>query len=308
MEQNNGYPSECMGRYRFVFLGFLFPVFHYVIMLSVQAVATVFKTVLLSVDSMQTEAELQEELLLFLAKYSDVFSLISALLTILLSVAVYRIIALRFVKWQMPKPSMKTYFSLKKFDKKLIWKLLLLAFFFYHFVLGFLNVVGLLAPDLMESYNEAAQSVDTGKSAFSLIVSFLALVVAAPLTEELIYRNMAVANMRSRLPAVWAVLISSLIFGIFHGNFVWMLYAGGIGVLFGFLYVKSESIYVSLIVHTGFNLIGYIYSVIGNFANESMLSVINTVTAALISLSLIGAPLFFIWVWFSLSQKEKFVE
>ena len=308
MDQNSGFPSECKARYRFVFLGFLFPVFHYLIMLLVQAVATVIKSSLLSAESVQTEAEMQEKLLAFLTKYSDVFSLISALLTILLVVAVYRIIVSRFSKWQIPQPLVSTYFSLKGIDKKLIWKLLFLAFFFYHFVLGFLNVIGLLAPDLMESYNEAAQSVDSGKSVFSLIMSFLALVVAAPFTEELIYRNMAIANMRSRLPAVLSILFSSLIFGFFHGNVVWMLYAGGIGVLFGFLYVKSDSIYVSLIVHTGFNLIGYIYSVIGNFANESVLSVVNIVTAALISLSLIGAPLVFMWVWLILSKKEKSME
>ena len=68
MDQNNGYPSECKGRYRFVFLGFLFPVFHYLIMLVVQAVATVIKSSLLSAESIQNEAEMQEKLLVFLAK------------------------------------------------------------------------------------------------------------------------------------------------------------------------------------------------------------------------------------------------
>jgi len=296
------------GRYRFVFLGFLFPVFHYVIMLLVQAAATVAKTVSLSNKNGLSEAALEKELTVFLTEYSDIFSLVSALLTVLVVIAVYLAISSRFVKWQMPAPSVKTYFSLQKISAGLVFKLLLLAFFFYHFVLGFLNLVGFLAPDLMASYNDAAQSVDTGKSTFSLISSFLALVVAAPITEELIYRNMAIAHMRSRIPAVFAVVISSLIFGIFHGNLVWMLYAGGIGLLFGFLYVKSESLYVSITVHIGFNFIGYIYSVIGNFVSGSGLTVVNAVSVCLILLSLVGAPLVFLWVWLTLSKKEKSIE
>ena len=303
MNQNNGSLSEVNGRYRFVFLGFLFPVFHYVIMLLVQAVASVIITAKLSLETAMTAAEIKQEALSCLAEYSDLLSLTSALLTVLLVVLVYCIIASFFVKWQMPKPLVKSYFSLHKIDKKLIWKLLLLSFFFYHFVLGFLNLVGLLAPNLMESYHDAAQSVDTGKSAFSLIMSFLALVVAAPLTEELVYRNMAIANMRSRLPAIFSIVVSSLIFGVFHGDLVWMLYASGMGVLFGLLYVKSESIYVSYLVHTGFNLIGYIYSVLSNFANDTVLAAVNSVSTVLILISLIGAPFVFIWIWRSFSDK-----
>ncbi len=308
MNPNDQYSPVMGGRYRFVFLGFLFPILHYVIMLLVQAVATVFKTVSLSGKSGLSQVALEKELTVFLTEYSDILSLISAILTVLVVVAVYLMFSSRFVKWQIPAPSVKTYFSLKRISKGLVFKLILLAFFFYHFVLGFLNVVSLLAPSLMESYNDAAQSVDTGKSAFSLIASFFSLVIAAPITEELIYRNMAIANMRSRLPAVLSVILSSLIFGFFHGNLVWMLYACGIGLLFGFLYVKSESIYVSLTVHIGFNFIGYVYSVLGNFANGSAVTVINTVSACLISLSLIGAPLVFLWVWFGLCKKEKPIE
>lgn len=308
MNRNHGDSSTLNARYRFVFLGFLFPVFHYLIMLLVQAVATVAKTVSLSGKIGLSQEALEKELTVFLTEYSDIFSLISAFLTILVVVAVYCTISSRFVRWQIPAPSVKTYFSLNRISKGLVFKLILLAFFFYHFVLGFLNVVSLLAPSLMESYNDAAQSVDTGKSVFSLIASFLALVVAAPITEEVIYRNMAIANMRSRIPATLAVVVSSLIFGFFHGNLVWMLYAGGIGLLFGFLYVKSDSIYVSLTVHIGFNFIGYVYSVIGNFVTGSAVTVINTVSASLISLSLVGTPLVFLWVWFGLCKKEKTIE
>lgn len=302
MNQNNPLFNQ---RYRFVFLGFLFPVFHYVIMLLVQVAATACMSIAFSFAQDITAAELEKKVLVFLTEYSDVFSVISALLTVLLVIVVYLIISSHFTKWQLTPPSVKTYFSLNKISKGLVFKLILLAFFFYHFVLGFLNLVGFLAPSLMESYNSAAESVDTGKSVFSLVMSFLALVIAAPITEELIYRNMAIANLRSRLPAVLSVILSSLIFGIFHGNFVWMLYACGLGLLFGFLYVKSESIYVSLVVHTAFNLFGYVYSVLGNFASESMVPVINLVSFCLILISLVGAPLVFVWVWLTLSQKDK---
>jgi len=314
MNQNNNYtvpiyncPPAFGGRYRFLFLGFLFPIFHYVIMLMVQIVVTLFQSFRLAfqMGASVSEAELETKLLAFLTEYSDVLSIVSAVLTVLLAFLVYLLISSRIKNRQLTPPSVKTYFSLHKIRLGLVGKLVLLAFFFYHFVLGFLNLVGFLAPNLMESYNDAAQSVDTGTSVFSLVMSFFALVIAAPITEELIYRNMAIANMRSRMPAVGAVFVSSIVFGFFHGNLVWMLYAGGLGLLFGFLYVKSESIYVSLVVHTVFNLIGFVYSVLSNFANESMVSVINVVSFCLILISLVGAPLVFLWVWFGLSKKDK---
>ena len=303
MNPNHSHNTVYWGRYRFLFLGFLFPVFHYLIMLLVQALATVVMSLTFSMGQNITVTEVEEKTLFYLTAYADVFSLISAFLTAILAVLVYRIIVSKLERRQMPSPSLKTYFSLQRIPRSLVFKLLLLAFFFYHFVLGFLNLIDKLAPSLMESYRDAAQSVNAGNSAFSLIMSFLALVVAAPITEELIYRNMAISNMRSRLPAVLSVFLSSLIFGVFHGNLVWMLYAGGIGILFGFLYVKSESVYVSLAVHIGFNLIGYLYSVMGNFMPDSAMSTVNTISFALILVSIIGAPLVFLWVWLDLSQK-----
>lgn len=301
---NLSYEAGSYSRYRFVFLGFLFPVFHYLIMLLVQVMATACLSLVFSSESSITTEEIEKKILAFLTEYSDIFSLISACLTILLVIVVYRIICVRFQNGSMSPPSVKRYFSLNRINRGLVFKLLLLSFFFYHFVLGFLNLVGLLAPELMESYHDAAQSVDTGKSAFSLVLSFIALVIVAPVTEELVYRNMAIANMNSRLSSVASILISSLIFGLFHGNFVWMIYAGGIGILFGFLYVKSQSILVSLVVHIGFNLLGYIYSVLGNFVNGSAVTVVNNVSFCLIIMSLIGAPLVFLWIWLGLSHKE----
>ena len=156
------------GRYRFVFLGFLFPVFHYVIMLLVQITATFVKSFQIGTQmgASGTEVDVEKELTAFLTKYSDIFSLISACLTLLLVYAVYVVVVSRLKQREMPVPSVKTYFSLHKISKGLVCKLILLAFFFYHFVLGFLNLIGLLAPDLMESYRNAAESVDAGTSAF----------------------------------------------------------------------------------------------------------------------------------------------
>lgn len=322
MNQNNQYMPPNFGnaqpvfngRYRFVFLGFLFPVFFFVIMVFVQSAATFMKSFQMGLElGLQgstdiSELALEQELTAFLNKYSNLFSVVSAVMTVVLVFLVYLIISSRFQKWNMTPPSMKTYFSLKKISTGLVLKSILLAFFFYHFVLGFLNLVALLAPDLAKSYSDAVSSVESGTSAFTLVTNFLAVVVAAPIVEELIFRNMAISNMNSRMPKALSVVISSAIFGVFHGNLVWILYAFGLGLLFGFLYVKSGSIYVSLVMHTTFNLIGFIYSVLGNLASESAINVINWVSFGLILASILAAPAVFLWVWFGLSPKKKKLE
>ena len=303
---NYGQSPFSNGKYRLLFLGFLFPILHYVIMLAVQIAATSIATIhyMSELGAIATEEVLKEKTLEFLTKYSDLFSIVSSLLTVLLVLLVYHIICSRLQKHYVTPPSPKEYFSLRKIDKKLVFKLILLAFFFYHLVLGFLNLINYLSPDLMQSYNKAAESIDVGSNPIYLLLSFVALVIAVPLVEELIYRNMAIENLQSRMPAVGAVFVSSIIFGIFHGDFVWMLYAMGLGLLFGFLYVKSSSIFVSWIVHTVFNLIGYVYSMLDNLIDKNGLDLVNTVSFVLILISLLGAPLVFLWVWKTLSKQS----
>ncbi len=127
----------------------------------------------------------------------------------------------------------------------------------YHGVSAFLWLVSVVAPGLSEEYINASSAVTAQGSVF---VNFLALVVFAPLTEELVYRVFPVSQLGKIWPAPVAILLPALLFGAVHGNFVWFLYASCCGILFGALYYRYRSLFPSLVVHASFNLVGFLYT------------------------------------------------
>lgn len=84
---------------------------------------------------------------------------------------------------------------------------------------------------------------------------FLALLfvgVLAPVAEELIFRKALIDGL-SRYGEGAAVFASGLVFGLAHGNFSQCFYAFGLGLVFGYIYVKSGKIYLTILPHAVLN-------------------------------------------------------
>ncbi len=106
--------------------------------------------------------------------------------------------------------------------------------------------------DYMEDYN---QKLGT----FS-VMSVLAQVVAAPVVEEIIFRGLMVSRMKKAMPTWVAVLISSIAFGLVHGQIFWMTYAFLLGILLAAIAIKTDSILTTIILHAAINGAGVIMS------------------------------------------------
>lgn len=112
-------------------------------------------------------------------------------------------------------------------------------------------VMGLLPEAWLADYVEASASLNqTG------LLMAIATVVIAPIVEEVIFRGLILSRLRRAMPGWLAVLLSALIFGLCHGQAVWMAYAFVLGVIFGFLALRSGSLWPSLAAHVLFNGIG----------------------------------------------------
>ena len=92
--------------------------------------------------------------------------------------------------------------------------------------------------------------------AFAL--SFFAVVVLAPVTEELLYRGVGLSLLLARIGIPAAVLVTAGFFGLGHGlvlslaAFVWF------GIVIAALRLRTDSIYPAFLVHGAFNAIGMI--------------------------------------------------
>lgn len=89
----------------------------------------------------------------------------------------------------------------------------------------------------------------------SLALKVLFLVILAPLFEELIFRRTLIDRMNvygERL----AVVTSAVMFGLFHGNFFQLFYAVALGLVFGYVYLKTGRLRYSVGLHMFINFLG----------------------------------------------------
>ena len=93
----------------------------------------------------------------------------------------------------------------------------------------------------------------------NLILKVLCLVVLAPCFEELLFRRWLIDRMRPYGERL-AVIVSALMFGLFHGNLSQFFYAAALGALFGYVYVRTGRLRYTIALHMFINAIG---SVVG---------------------------------------------
>ncbi|MFI3306084.1 MAG: CPBP family intramembrane glutamic endopeptidase [Rikenellaceae bacterium] len=89
------------------------------------------------------------------------------------------------------------------------------------------------------------------------IFMILALLVAAPLFEELLCRGVILESIRSKWGAWRGCVISAFIFGFMHQSPQGVINAFVIGLLLGYIYLKTNSIFAPIILHAVNNLFAY---------------------------------------------------
>ena len=105
----------------------------------------------------------------------------------------------------------------------------------------------------------------------ALLPKVLFMVILAPVIEEYIFRKQLIDRMHIYGEKL-AVITSALMFGLFHGNLSQLFYAFALGLVFGYVYLKTGKLRYSIGLHMLINFIG---SVVGPFFLEK-LAVLDT--------------------------------
>lgn len=103
----------------------------------------------------------------------------------------------------------------------------------------------------------------------ALIIYFLELSVFAPVCEEFIFRGMIMQNLR-KYGDFFAVLLSSLMFGILHGNLAQTPFAFVVGLALGFTVIETGSIFIGMLLHCFINSISIIFSAIAYYGGDGL--------------------------------------
>jgi membrane protease YdiL (CAAX protease family) len=85
----------------------------------------------------------------------------------------------------------------------------------------------------------------------------IAVVIFASVVEEFVYRGYALAQLAPLTGTAWAVIISSVFFGLLHWAYGWWGMASSVvyGVIFALLFLWRENLVAPIIAHALHNLI-----------------------------------------------------
>lgn len=92
------------------------------------------------------------------------------------------------------------------------------------------------------------------------ILNFIYMVICAPLMEEYVFRKVIV-DRTARYGQGVAIVLSGLMFGLFHGNLNQFAYAAFLGMFFAFLYVKTGRLQITIALHMIVNFLGSVVAI-----------------------------------------------
>ncbi len=89
--------------------------------------------------------------------------------------------------------------------------------------------------------------------------NLLFMAILAPIFEEIFFRKLLLDRIApyGELPAI---LISGIGFGLIHGNFYQFFYAALVGMLFGYVYLKTGKLRYTVALHMIMNFIGGVFT------------------------------------------------
>lgn len=85
-------------------------------------------------------------------------------------------------------------------------------------------------------------------------VQILGLGVLVPIAEELIFRALIYGRMKRLLPVKQAVVLSALLFAVYHGNLIQMIFAFPMALALAAIYERGKLFVFPVLFHSGANL------------------------------------------------------
>ena len=135
------------------------------------------------------------------------------------------------------------------FQPRFIPAILLLSVGFAFF---FNTALNLLPEAWLADYAESSSFVGKGP----LFLSLLGGAICAPIAEEVIFRGLIYSRLKKAFPTAVAIALSSLLFGLVHGQVLWTAYTFILGSCLCLVAEKTGSILPTILIHILFNAFG----------------------------------------------------
>ena len=115
-----------------------------------------------------------------------------------------------------------------------------------------------ISEEAFAEYTESTSVIDS-----SGFISMVSTVIFAPIAEELIFRGLVYTRLKRAMPKWIAAVLQAALFGVLHGQILWIAYAFAVGLILAAYFESTGSLFANITVHICFNLMGgYILSYI----------------------------------------------
>ncbi|MCU5120713.1 CPBP family intramembrane glutamic endopeptidase [Bacillus thuringiensis] len=140
--------------------------------------------------------------------------------------------------------------SIKLSRNLFIWILVGIIFIFLAQMVG-----SVLDKSVFQLTTQSANTSSTVAAAAISPVALVSIVLLAPLVEEFVFRYAAINILTQKFKQTGSILISSLFFSIMHFDFPFVFGYFLIGVILAVVYMRTNRLLVSFVVHASMNLI-----------------------------------------------------
>lgn len=131
-----------------------------------------------------------------------------------------------------------------------------------------LNIAMTYLGDILQS--STYEKVSNTQYSVSMITGVIVFGIITPVAEELVFRGAIYNRLKRYFSPLIAIIVSSFIFGIYHGNMVQLIYATIMGVCMALIYEVCGKLSAPVLFHAGANTIVYIAS-----KNEDISAMLN---------------------------------
>ena len=160
--------------------------------------------------------------------------------------------------------------------------------------LSFLSALGLnLLFDLIGFTESSVSFTQTATAQFGVEfgVGLVLYGILSPLAEEAVFRGLIYNRMKRCFSYLIAVVVSSLLFGCYHGNLVQAVYGTILGIFIAYSYEKYESFAAPVLFHAVANVSIFVMT----YGNK-LAQIDRTIRIVMAIVSLLGAAGCLIWI------------
>lgn len=212
---------------------------------------------------------------------ADTLTVITAISTLASALVALLWYKLRYVKKYTAEN--RAHLKQNVLKKKIIISLIIAAIGAYSLDILVANVVAVLSPSAADNFNSLMNSAFGGNA----IVSFITVVILAPIGEEALFRGIIFNMFSKHWSEKVAIVATAVFFGLFHMNLMQAIYALPIGLLLGYTAYKFKTVIPCILIHMVNN---FMPTVVG-LLPEALQSVVTFIVLLLVSV----AALYVIW-------------